>query len=229
MKVFGFEKLSMVDFPGHLCCTVFTGGCNFKCPFCQNSDLVKMQNLREINQDEIFSYLSKRKGVIDSLCISGGEPTIYPDLEQFIVKIKSLGFLVKLDTNGTNYEMLKRLIENNLVDYVAMDIKNSLSAYGETAGTNFVDLENIKKSVELLKRNLVDYEFRTTLVKQFHSTSTITEMANWLDGAKRIFLQHFVDNGTCLQKGLNEVKKQDAEKFLDILKNHVNHVELRGY
>ena len=229
MKVFGFEKLSMVDFPGHLCCTVFTGGCNFKCPFCQNSDLVKMQNLREINQDEIFSYLSKRKGVIDSLCISGGEPTIYPDLEQFIVKIKSLGFLVKLDTNGTNYEMLKRLIENNLVDYVAMDIKNSLSAYGETAGTNFVDLENIKKSVELLKRNLVDYEFRTTLVKQFHSTSTITEMANLLDGAKRIFLQHFVDNGTCLQKGLNEVEKQDAEKFLDILKNHVNHVELRGY
>ena len=229
MKIFGFEKLSMVDFPGHLCCTVFTGGCNFKCPFCQNSDLVKMQNLREINQDEIFSYLSKRKGVIDSLCISGGEPTIYPDLEQFIVKIKSLGFLVKLDTNGTNYEMLKRLIEKNLVDYVAMDIKNSLSAYGETAGTNFVDLENIKKSVELLKRNLVDYEFRTTLVKQFHSTSTITEMANWLDGAKRIFLQHFVDNGTCLQKGLNEVEKQDAEKFLDILKNHVNHVELRGY
>lgn len=229
MKVFGFEKLSMVDFPGHLCCTVFTGGCNFKCPFCQNSDLVKMQNLREINQDEIFSYLSKRKGVIDSLCISGGEPTIYPDLEQFIVKIKSLGFLVKLDTNGTNYEMLKRLIENNLVDYVAMDIKNSLSAYGETAGTNFVDLENIKKSVELLKRNLVDYEFRTTLVKQFHSTSTITEMANWLDGAKRIFLQHFVDNGTCLQKGLNEVEKQDAEKFLDILKNRVNYVELRGY
>lgn len=229
MKVFGFEKLSMVDFPGHLCCTVFTGGCNFKCPFCQNSDLVKMQNLREINQDEIFSYLSKRKGVIDSVCISGGEPTIYPDLEQFIVKIKSLGFLVKLDTNGTNYEMLKRLIEKNLVDYVAMDIKNSLSAYGETAGTNFVDLENIKKSVELLKRNLVDYEFRTTLVKQFHSTSTITEMANWLNGAKRIFLQHFVDNGTCLQKGLNEVEKQDAEKFLDILKNHVNHVELRGY
>ncbi len=229
MKIFGFEKLSMVDFPGHLCCTVFTGGCNFKCPFCQNSDLVKMQNLREINQDEIFSYLSKRKGVIDSLCISGGEPTIYPDLEQFIAKIKSLGFLVKLDTNGTNYEMLKRLIENNLVDYVAMDIKNSLSAYGETAGTNFVDLENIKKSVELLKRNKVDYEFRTTLVKQFHSTSTITEMANWLDGAKRIFLQHFVDNGTCLQKGLNEVKKQDAEKFLDILKNHVNYVELRGY
>ncbi len=229
MKVFGFEKLSMVDFPGHLCCTVFTGGCNFKCPFCQNSDLVKMQNLREINQDEIFSYLSKRKGVIDSLCISGGEPTIYPDLEQFIVKIKSLGFLVKLDTNGTNYEMLKRLIEKNLVDYVAMDIKNSLSSYGETAGTNFVDLENIKKNVELLKRNLVDYEFRTTLVKQFHSTSTITEMANWLDGAKRIFLQHFVDNGTCLQKGLNEVEKQDAEKFLDILKKHVNYVELRGY
>lgn len=229
MKVFGFEKLSMVDFPGHLCCTVFTDGCNFKCPFCQNSDLVKMQNLREINQDEIFSYLLKRKGVIDSVCVSGGEPTIYPDLEQFIVKIKSLGFLVKLDTNGTNYEMLKRLIENNLVDYVAMDIKNSLSAYGETAGTNFVDLENIKKSVELLKRNLVDYEFRTTLVKQFHSTSTITEMANWLDGAKRIFLQHFVDNGTCLQKGLNEVEKQDAEKFLDILKNHVNYVELRGY
>lgn len=229
MKVFGFEKLSMVDFPGHLCCTVFTGGCNFKCPFCQNSDLVKMQNLREINQDEIFSYLSKRKGVIDSVCVSGGEPTIYPDLEQFIAKIKSLGFLVKLDTNGTNYEMLKHLIEKNLVDYVAMDIKNSLSAYGETAGTNFVDLENIKKSVELLKRNLVDYEFRTTLVKQFHSTSTITEMANWLNGAKRIFLQHFVDNGTCLQKGLNEVEKQDAEKFLDILKNHVNHVELRGY
>ncbi len=229
MKIFGLEKLSMVDYPGHLCCTVFTGGCNFKCPFCQNSDLVKMQNLHEIDQDEIFSYLEKRKGRIDSVCISGGEPTIYSDLPEFVNKIKSLGFLVKLDTNGTNPKMLETLIKKGSIDYVAMDVKNSLSAYAETAGSNYINLDDIKKSVNLLKKNLVDYEFRTTLVKQFHSVTTITEMANWLVGAKKIFLQHFVDNGSCLTKGLNEIEKQQAEQFALILKDKIGLVELRGY
>ncbi len=229
MKIYGFEKLSMVDFPGHLCCTIFTGGCNFRCPFCQNKDLVNMTNLHEINEEDVLDYINKRIGIIDSVCISGGEPTLYEDLIEFIKKVKATGLLVKLDTNGSNFEMLDLFVRKHLVDYVAMDIKNSKTAYPKTAGRDVIKLDDINKSVELLKLGLVDYEFRTTLVKNFHNETTITEMGRWLDGAKRIFLQHFVDNGTCLQKGLDEIKKQDAERFLGILKNHANQVELRGY
>lgn len=228
MKIFGIEKLSMVDYEGHLCCTIFTGGCNFRCPFCQNADLVNVTNLCQYSEQEFFDYLEKRKNIIDSVCISGGEPTLQSDLKEFIKKIKSRNLLVKLDTNGTNFELLKNLIDEKLVDYVAMDIKNSPSAYSKTAGTN-TKLNEIFRSVELLKSDVVPYEFRTTLVAGHHTTKTITEMADWLKGTKEIYLQHFVDGGTCLQQNLHDIPKADAQKFADILSKSIECIHLRGY
>lgn len=228
MKIYGFEKLSMVDFEGHLCATVFTGGCNFRCPFCQNADLVNVTNLEQYDENEIFAHLEKRKNIIDSVCISGGEPTLNPDLKDFIKKIKSRGLLVKLDTNGTKPELIKNLIEEGLVDYVAMDVKNSQEHYQKTAGA-IVDIDAINQSVELLKTNVVPYEFRTTLVSGHHSNESIEEMGKWLDGADKIYLQCFVDSGNCLQQGLQKVPKDRALIFKTILQKHINQVELRGY
>ena len=228
MKIFGLEKLSMVDFEGHLCCTVFTGGCNFRCPFCQNSDLVNITNLSQVSDEEFFAFLQKRRGVLDSVCVSGGEPTLQPDLEEFLRKIKTLGYLVKLDTNGTKPELLKDLIEKSLVDYVAMDIKNSPSAYAKTAGTS-EHLTEIKTSVELLKTNIVPYEFRTTLVGGHHTEKEIQEIATWLKGSEKLFLQHFVDGGTCIESGLKEVPKSETLEFKKILEKTIKNVSLRGY
>lgn len=228
MKIFGLEKLSMVDYEGHLCCTIFTGGCNFRCPFCQNADLVNVTNLSQYSEQEFFDYLEKRKNIIDSVCISGGEPTLQSDLKDFIKKIKTFGMLVKLDTNGTNYELLKNLIDEKLVDYVAMDIKNSPSSYSKTAGTN-TKINEIFRSVELLKTNIIPYEFRTTLVAGHHTTNTITDMSHWLEGADKLYLQHFVDGGTCLQQNLHDTPKSEAQKFASILSKTIPHVYLRGY
>ena len=228
MKIYGFEKLSMVDFEGHLCATVFTGGCNFRCPFCQNADLVNVTNLEQYNEDEIFAHLEKRKNVLDSVCISGGEPTLNPDLKNFIQKLKQRGLLVKLDTNGTKPDLLKELIDEGLVDYVAMDVKNSPALYPKTAGA-IVDKDDVGKSVELLKSNVVPYEFRTTLVSGHHSNESIEEMGKWLDGADKIYLQCFVDSGNCLQQGLQKVPKDRALIFKTILQKYINQVDLRGY
>ncbi len=228
MKIYGFEKLSMVDFEGHLCATVFTGGCNFRCPFCQNADLVNVTNLEQYNEDEIFAHLEKRKNVLDSVCISGGEPTLNPDLKNFIQKLKQRGLLVKLDTNGTKPDLLKELIDEGLVDYVAMDVKNSPALYPKTAGA-IVNMDDVGKSVELLKSNVVPYEFRTTLVSGHHSNESIEEMGKWLDGADKIYLQCFVDSGNCLQQGLQKVPKDRALIFKTILQKYINQVDLRGY
>ena len=228
MKIYGFEKLSMVDYDGHLCATIFTGGCNFRCPFCQNSDLVNVTNLEQYGEDEIFAHLEKRKNIIDSVCISGGEPTLNPDLKDFIKKIKSRGLLVKLDTNGTKPELIKNLIEEGLVDYVAMDVKNSRESYQKTAGA-IVDLDAIGQSIELLKTNIVPYEFRTTLVSGHHTNENIEEMGKWLDGGEKIFLQCFKDSGSCLQQGLQKITKDRALIFKTILQKYIKKVELRGY
>lgn len=229
MKIFGLEKLSMVDFEGHLCSTVFTAGCNFRCPFCHNSDLVEGKNLHQIPEAEFFAFLDKRKGLLDSVCISGGEPTLQSDLVDFIRKIKDKGYLVKLDSNGTNPTLLKNIIENKLVDYIAMDIKNSLDSYRMTVGQGFYDLENIKQSVELLKQGQVPYEFRTTLVKGHHADKQIESIALWLKGADKLYLQCFVDSGSCIEDGLEKVDKATAEHFQDILSKTIKEVHLRGY
>lgn len=229
MKIYGLEKLSMVDFEGHLCATIFTAGCNFRCPFCHNADLVNGTNLVEISNEELFAYLKKRKGMLDSVCVSGGEPTLWNDLPDFIKKIKELGYLVKLDTNGTNPQMLKKLVNNKLVDYVAMDIKNSQQAYLKTAGKGNFDISKIIESVDFLKQNKVPYEFRTTLIKGHHNLAEIKKIAEWLDGADKLYLQCFVDSGNCIADGCEKIEKETAEKFKDILSETVKVVKLRGY
>lgn len=229
MKIFGLEKVSLVDFDGHICATIFTGGCNFRCPFCHNSDLVNIKHVEEYSEKEIFEYLDKRKNMLDSVCVSGGEPTLQTDLPEFIAELKARGFLVKLDSNGTNFKMLKKLIDEKLIDYVAMDIKNSLEGYPAIVGTQNVNYENIKKSVELLKQNKVPYEFRITLVKGFHTEKSIADMAEWLQGAEKLFLQKFVDSGNCIESGLTEIDIQTAEKFKAILQRKIKFVALRGY
>lgn len=221
------QKLSMVDFNCHISCTLFTSGCNFACPFCHNSSLVYNEE-KEISEIEIFNYLCKRQGIIDSVVISGGEPTLYPDLPDFIRKLKNLNLLIKLDTNGTNPDMIKYLYENNLIDYVAMDIKNSLSDYDNTIGT-IACIDKIKTSINYIMTCGIDYEFRTTLVQEFHNTTNIKNIAKEIAGAKKYYLQKFVDSGHCISSDLHEVPKAEAEKYLNILKETIPNTSLRGY
>lgn len=229
MKIYGLEKLSMVDFDGHLCCTVFTGGCNFRCPYCQNADLVKARNIKEIPLAEFFSFLEKRKGVLDSVCISGGEPTLQADLALFIERIKALGYKVKLDTNGTNPALLRELMGSGLLDYVAMDIKSSKKSYSAVTKADSALLKKVEESVELLKKGKVDYELRTTLARELISKQDIEEMADWLAGADKLYLQCFKDQGTNLESGLHKVEKSEAEEYKAILEKKIKRVELRGY
>ena len=229
IKFFGLQKTTLLDYPGKLASTIFTGGCNFCCPFCQNSDLVYLkEGLKEISENEILTFLNSRKKILDGICISGGEPLLHKGLIPFIKKVKELGLLVKLDTNGFLYERLKELIDLKLVDYVAMDIKNSPSKYSITSGVDNLDLEPIKKSVELLKSNLVDYEFRTTVVGEFHDESSIREIGLWLRGAKRYFLQNFRNDEFVINKNLHSLDINTMNKFKEILKNDILEVELRG-
>lgn len=227
-KFCGLEKISLVDYEGKIACTLFTKGCNFKCPFCHNASLVCGDD-PEIDFNEILAYLEKRKNFLEVVCISGGEPTLNIDLEEYLVSIKQLGYLIKLDTNGTNPDLMESLIKKNLIDYVAMDIKNSPSSYDKITGTKKVNLENIQKSIDYLKSNAIDYEFRTTIVDEFHNESNIEEIGNWLQGAKRYFLQKFVDHDTCISQNLHEVPKEKALKYKRLLQKYLPNVELRGY
>ena len=230
MEIRGFEKFSLVDYDGYIACTVFTEACNFKCPFCHNSSLVYGdKNLAIISEEEIFEYLEKRKSLIDAVCITGGEPTLQSDLIEFIYKIKSKGFLVKLDTNGTNSFILKNLLEKNLIDYVAMDIKNSEKNYAKTAGIANCKIDEIKKSIDLLKQSKIKYEFRTTLIYEFHETEDIIELSKWLADSQKFVFQHFKDNDGCKERGLNEVSKEKALEYADIMRTTVNNVIIRGY
>ena len=228
MKIVGLDKLTLVDYPEKTACIIFTGGCNFRCPFCHNASIV-MGDEPEIAQEEIFAFLKKRKAVLNAVVVSGGEPTIYPDLPEFIKKIKELGYAVKLDTNGTNPAMLEFLIKEHLIDYVAMDIKNSFTNYAFTTGVPNINTKNIQTSINWLKRNLNPYEFRTTLVGGHHEEEDIYEMGEMLKGAQVVYLQHFKDVGGCLQQGLQEVPKKQAELYKKILQTFIKNVYLRGY
>lgn len=227
MKILGLQKLSLVDWDGHITCTVFTGHCNFACPFCHNSSLVNGEE-NEITENEVFEYLEKRKNMLDSVCVSGGEPTLYSDLPDFIKKIKKMGYKVKLDTNGTNLDMIKKLVNENLIDYIAMDIKNSIEKYSLTAGRD-CDHDTIIKSINYIMNCGIDYEFRTTLIDEFHKEEDIIKIAQILKGAKKYYLQKFVDSGSCIQDGLHAVNKNKANDFVKHLSNHVDAVYLRGY
>lgn len=227
MDFAGIDKFSLLDYDEMVSIVLFAPGCNFRCPFCHNIETV-VDSKERIPFDEILSYLNTRKGVIDAVVVSGGEPTLMPDLKEKISKIKELGFKVKLDTNGTNPKVLKELIDEHLIDYVAMDVKNSIEKYALTTGVHG-NFDLVKESIALLKEDKVDYEFRTTLVDEFHSLNTITAMGELVKGAKKLFLQKYVYREGVIIKSLHPVEEAKALEFVNILKNFVNKVELRGY
>lgn len=231
MNIQGIQKLTLLDYPGKVACTVFTGGCNFRCPFCHNALLVT-ETGQEVpySEEEIFAFLKKRQGILDGICISGGEPCIQKDLTQFIEKVKKLGYLVKLDTNGSFPKCLKMLVEDKLLDYVAMDIKNAPKLYDRTAGISKQEetLKKIRESAAFLMENHVPYEFRTTVVKGFHSEETFEEIAKWIRGAERYFLQAFVDSGELLDSTVKGCTQEEMRRFLAVVKQYVPNAELRG-
>lgn len=231
MDVYGLEKLSLVDYDGVVAATIFTGGCNFRCPFCHNGSLVTNFNkLSAIDENEIISYLKKRIGIIEGLCITGGEPTLNPDLPEFIEKIKKIGIKVKLDSNGTNPDMIKTLIDNRLIDHVAVDIKNDKAHYAAVIGFNKFDTEKIEKTVSILLEGKVSYEFRTTIINEFHDENNIYEIGKWIFGADKYFLQKFKSADNCLlPNGLSEVPQEKAIKLLKEVSPFVKQAKLRGY
>ncbi len=228
MKILGLEKVSMVDYPKKICATIFTGGCDFKCVFCHNSGIVN-ESYEPFKEEDVLNYLISRKHLLDAVTISGGEPTIQRDLEDFIVKVKELGFLIKLDTNGTNPLVLKNLLDKKLLDYVAMDIKNNFADYGEIAGVPNLNADKIKQSLEILHQSGVEYELRTTLVAHYHTEENIKKMANELAGQNILYLQKFKDCETCIKSNLEPVPKSEAENFQKILSKKIKNVILRGY
>ncbi len=229
MKISGFQKLTLLDFPGHVAATIFTGGCNLRCPFCHNALLVtELDAAEEYSQEEILSYLKKRSGVLDGVCITGGEPLMQPGIEQFIKKVKDIGIAVKLDTNGTFPERLNELISSKLLDYVAMDIKNSKDAYAKSVGLTSFDVSPVEQSVSLLLRGNVDYEFRTTVVRELHKEENIEEIAKWICGAKRYFLQNFVDSGNLIGENLSAVSPKTLDAMRVCAEKYIDFVGLRG-
>ena len=227
MEFVGIDKFSLLDFDEKVSVVLFSPACNFRCPFCHNGESVLNANT-PITFNEIYEFLKSRVGLIDAVVFTGGEPTLMAELKNRIKQVKELGFLIKLDTNGTHPNILEDLINDGLLDYVAMDIKNSEKMYATTAGCPFVNLENIKKSIEILKKNRVNYEFRTTLVKEFHTEESIKEMRELVKGASKLYLQKFVDREGVIQKGLHEISQAEANHFKDILSLFIP-TELRGY
>ena len=229
MRIQGLQKLTLLDFPERTACTVFTAGCNFRCPFCHNASLVvDIPKEAEISEEEFFAFLQKRKGILDGVCVSGGEPLLQPDIEQFIRKIKDMGFAVKLDTNGSFPNKLIHMVEQGLVDYVAMDIKNSPETYAFTSGTEALDIEAIKKSVSYLKEGHVPFEFRTTVVKRYHSKESFEEIGEWLSGTEKYFLQNFVDSGDLIGKNTRGCSEEEMKEFLQVVRKYIPNALLRG-
>lgn len=229
MKIYGFQKTTLLDFPGRVACTVFTGGCNFRCPFCHNASLVLRPGENEpFSEDEILSYINKRKGILDGVCVTGGEPLLNDDIEPFLRKIKDSGLLVKLDTNGSFPDKLISLVNSGVVDYVAMDIKNSPEKYAITAGVPNMQLNNIKKSVSFLLSNAVDYEFRTTAALGLHTASDFTDIGKFISGAKRYFIQAYKDSGDIISSGFAPLSAAEYQKCLENVRPFVKMVQLRG-
>ena len=229
MRIQGLQKLTLLDYPEHTACTVFTAGCNFRCPFCHNASLVvNIPKETEISEEEFFAFLQKRKGILDGVCVSGGEPLLQPDIDQFIRKIKDMGFAVKLDTNGSFPDKLIHLVEQGLVDYVAMDIKNSPETYAFTAGVDGLDIKAIEKSVSYLKEKHIPYEFRTTVVKHYHSKENFDEIGKWLEGTEKYFLQNFVDSGDLIGKNTRGCSEGEMKEFLKAVQKYVPQAKLRG-
>lgn len=258
MRIAGLQKLTLLDFPGHTAATVFLSGCNFRCPFCHNAELVigdtaaattpkpisrperlnsseppiaaQQNSLSNISTDDFFAFLEKRRGLLDGVCVTGGEPLLQPDLPDFCARIKQKGFAVKLDTNGSFPERLRKLMEAELVDYVAMDIKNTRERYGETAGVTGIDLAPVQDSIDLLMGGHLPYEFRTTVVRELHSPNDLLAIAHWIEGAAAWYLQSFVDADSILSGAgtLHAYELNQLEALLPELRRYVPATQLRG-
>ena len=228
MDFVGIDKFSLLDYDDNVSVVLFAPTCNYRCPFCHNGDSV-LGNNSAIPFDEILEFLKSRIGLIDAVVVSGGEPTLMNDVVEKIEKIKELGFKIKLDTNGTNPDVLRELLRKNLINYVAMDIKNSEKMYPETTGVKNPLLDKVKESISIIMKSGIDYEFRTTLVAEYHSKDSIEEMGELIKGAEKLFLQKFVDREGVIKKGLHPVEEVWASSYKDILSKFVKNVELRGY
>ncbi len=238
MKVLGLQKLTLLDFPGRVAAIVFTGGCNFRCPFCQNSSLVLApQTVPQISDEEFRQFLKKRQGLLDGICVTGGEPTLHADLPEFLASIKSAGYLVKLDTNGTNPAMLASLLDDKLLDYVAMDIKAGPEHYAQVCGLEDLSsdavtslLADVRRSVELLKNSGIEYEFRTTVVKGLHTAEDFQDIALWLSGCRAYFLQAFRDCPEVLLANhpFSSFGEEEMKEFLAIVQKEIPQASLRG-
>lgn len=228
MRIAGMQKLSLLDYPGHTAATIFTEGCNFRCPFCHNATLISTEESSPLGTNEVISFLLKRRGLLDGVCISGGEPLLHNDLAYFLRQIKDLGFLLKLDTNGSFPDRLQDLLNEGLLDYIAMDIKAAPEKYSQACGVT-INFGDIQKSVNILMKGRTDYEFRTTMVQELQQPKDFLEIAHWLNGAKKYYLQAFKDTGNLLQSGLHSYSKDEAEQIKTQLASHFEFVELRGY
>lgn len=229
MNIYGFNKTTLLDYPGKLAATIFLGGCNFRCPFCHNSSLVFLpESLEIINEDIIFQTLKARKGILEGVCITGGEPTLSPDLCEFITNIKNLGYQIKLDTNGSNPKKLKELVQMGLIDYVAMDIKNSKEKYISSAGLGSFSLSSILESVDYLLSGPVSYEFRTTVVKELHTSKDLLDIGGWINGARAYYLQAYEDSKEVISPGFCSYSKKEMHELCNMLKPYAKTVNLRG-
>lgn len=229
MKLSGLQRLTLLDYPEKTACTVFTQGCNFRCPFCHNSGLIGAEDGAEsVSEEELFAFLDKRRRLLDGVCISGGEPTLQPDLEEFCKRIKSMGFLVKLDTNGSDPDKIQGLTEQGLVDYIAMDVKNSLELYPKTCGLDLMNIGNISKSIKYLMEGRIPYEFRTTLVREYHDMQSLESLAEEIAGAERYFLQSFVDSPRVRVGGLHSFSAEELNDIAEVIRRTVPSVRLRG-
>ena len=226
MLIGGFQKMTLLDYPGKIACIVFTHGCNFRCPYCHNAALV-CEEYDGISEQEIIDYLKKRKGILDGVCVSGGEPFLQKDLLDFLKKVKELGYCVKVDTNGTSPDLLRQAVEQGLCDYVAMDIKNSLDKYAMTADAE-LDNKKIKESVEFLLSGRVDYEFRTTVTRELHTKEDMKEIGKLIAGAKRYYLQTFTDSGNLVGEGMSAYTSDEMRELANMVREYVASVSVRG-
>ena len=227
MNISGFSKLTLLDFPGLIACEIFTQGCNIRCPFCQNSSLIEMNGNYNYTEEEIIDYLERRKKILDGIVITGGEPTVQKDLVRFIEDVKKLGYKVKLDTNGFRPNVLKELLDKNLLDYVAMDIKNSFEKYDITCGMKNLVIENIKKSIEILKNSNIKYEFRTTIIKEYHTKEDILKILNII-GDSKYYLQNFEMSNDVINKNLHGFSDYELMEMENLLNLKYSNVEVRG-
>lgn len=228
MLIFGLQKLTLLDYPEHVACTVFLGGCDLRCPFCHNYELADGTAQPVMEEDAFFSFLSRRTGLLDGVAVTGGEPCLQPELPAFLARIRDMGYMVKLDTNGFHPDMLKKILDARLADYVAMDVKNSPAKYARTVGRAELDLSPVLRSIALIRESAPDYEFRTTVVRELHTADDIHEIGRMLQSAKRYFLQPFTDRDTVPHAGFHAPSLQEMNEYLGIAGVYIPNALLRG-